>query len=82
MSLSERWRGGAEGLHVSVHGGVIYIYTTKGKGEMILEEKKKICAREEREEKKKDPPPPSLLLTIFLQSNDSNSIWYDGGRGG
>lgn len=60
--------GVAEGSHVSVHGGVIYNYTTKGKGEMILEEKKSLCERE------KYPPPPPLLATIFLQSNDSNSI--------
>ena len=45
----------AAGSHVSVLGGVIYIYTTKGKGEMILEEKKKKTVR------KRKNPPPSLL---------------------
>lgn len=39
-----------------------------------------MCERE----KEKDPPPLLLshLLTIFLQSNDSDSMWYDGVRGG
>lgn len=48
---------------------------------MILEEKKNLSVGE-RGRKRKIPLPPQYLLTIFLQSNDSNSIQYDGEREG
>lgn len=70
------------GLLVSTHSHVIYIYPTKGKRRNDPEWKG------EKNESREDTPLLWLRLTIFLQGNDSNSIWDDmegekeGERGG
>lgn len=63
--------------HTSVSARAAASFVLIQQKEGIPGEERETIGREKGREEK-DPPPFVFLGIIFLQSNDSNSIWYDG----